>query len=233
MINRTLFFGLLLGSMIACQSEETEQTVPNTAISSTAKNNANTVQKPAEPPVVKPAEKTGTKDLSQTLLLQKDGPTIQPTKDFLRMTKALTLYDFEPVKINSKDNRYGYEDGLIQDQYYVNVSKNHKWTMKTRKGMVVLEPVEVWESVYRISKAINGNMYPDFKLTEFQFVDTATASGYKEQMEAISKQIYDRPKHINHVWQVGNRYYLMQTRAAIFEDNYEEARSLLRKELKK
>lgn len=159
---------------------------------------------------------------------------IGPSKDFQQSIRGLYDMDLELVKQDGapisgydRDNK-----AEIIDNYYAYVSPERVWggPFKFNEGAEkkesFLQDVDVFEVIFR-SKEVQNGTKPDLKITEIQFKDATAAKENLAKVKAISKAIFENPKHINQFWQAKERIYLIQTRAASFEPVYERAKKVL------
>ncbi|MEZ4886917.1 MAG: hypothetical protein R3E32_19465 [Chitinophagales bacterium] len=154
----------------------------------------------------------------------------RPSEDFIKGTRSLYDIDLEIVKL-SKKAVAGYDrigEANIVDNYYAYVSPDNIWggPYPIKKGEetkeTVLEDVVVFEAIYK-AKEMRDGAKPDIKITEIQFASKAAAEDAIPKLKALSNAIFENPKHINTFWQDDNRFYIVETRAASFEDVYDRA----------
>ncbi|MFK7903755.1 MAG: hypothetical protein AB8B69_01455 [Chitinophagales bacterium] len=165
---------------------------------------------------------------------ERDSKSIQPSMDFQQSMRGLydmglelVRQDGAPIAGYDRDNK-----AVIIDSHYAYVSPERVWggpfkfKEGTEKKQSFLQDVDVFEAIFRSKEAVNGTK-PDVKITEIQFKDEKAATEGLPKVKEISKAIWENPKHINQFWQDEERVYLIQTRAASFEDVYERANKVL------
>jgi len=153
-----------------------------------------------------------------------------PSKDFMQGVRSLGDMNLKIEKVGKKELSYGwYNEYQPVEEYYAFTSLDRTWAgpFSQEKGPGIeeflLEDVQVFEAVLKSTEVVKGAR-PDIKITEIQFTDKTAAEAAIPKLEAISKAIFNNPKHINTFWQDENRFYLIETRAASFEPVYERAK---------
>lgn len=153
-----------------------------------------------------------------------------PSKDFMMGTRSLFDMGLKIVKLGKRPVS-GYErftDAEVVEERYAYVSLNNTWAgpLSRKKGEnaqnYLLEDVHVFEAVYK-AKEMEGEYRHDLKITEIQFPNDEAASNAAEKIQIISNAISEYPKHINTFWQDENRFYIVETRAAMFQTTHEKA----------
>lgn len=161
----------------------------------------------------------------------RNNDTPSPSRDFMMGLRSLADIDLRAAKweegkpFSSYDS---YTKAVPVEEYYAYTSHDRVWggpftndhSEEGKENM--LEDVDVFEVVFKSTKLTKG-VRPDVKITEIQFKDKASAEAAIPKIEAISRAIFNQPKHINKFWQDDNRFYILETRAASFGDILEEA----------
>ncbi len=153
-----------------------------------------------------------------------------PSKDFMMGTRSLFDMDLKIVKLGKRPVS-GYErftEAEVINERYAYVSPDGTWAgpLSKKKGedtkKYMLEDVHVFEAVFK-AKEMEGEYRHDLKITEIQFPNEEAASKAAEKLQIISSAIFEYPKHVNKIWQDENRFYIVETRAAMFEGTLEKA----------